>query len=60
MPGRREEKTITEGAHAQAKLFPERISWMAELMHPESTLPAFPAKLFLLPLDGSGAALTPL
>lgn len=52
IPGRREEKNITEGACAQPKLFPEHISWMAQLMHPESTLPAFPAKLFLPPLDG--------
>lgn len=53
IPGRREEKNITEGACAQPKLFPEHISWMAQLMHPESMLPAFPAKLFLPPLDGS-------
>lgn len=60
MPGRREEKNITEGACAQAKLFLEHISWMAQLMHPDSLLPAFPAKLFLPPLDGGSAALTPL
>jgi len=55
-----EEKNITEGARAQAKLSPELISWMAQLTQPKSTLPGFPAKLFLPPLAGSSAALTPL
>lgn len=45
---------------AQAKPFPECISWLAQLLPPESSLPAFPAGLFLPPLDGSGAAATPL
>lgn len=45
---------------AQAKPFPERIGWMAQLLPPESSFPAFPAGFFLPPLDGSGAAVTPL
>lgn len=44
----------------QAKSFPEHVGWMAQLLPPESSLPAFPAGLFLPPLDGSGAAITPL
>lgn len=57
MAGRKGEQIIPrEHVHRQSHF----LSWMAQLLPPESSLPAFPAGLFLPPRDGSGAAVTPL